>query len=126
MDWKEFEEEVCKLLFKHGFWALNIPRSRGGSQPFDVIAIRKERVLAFDCKVLSRGNRFPIGRIEDNQWLAFEAVDNRTYANTGVLVYSKSGLHFIQYKEIKEAFDNGESSIVLTENHRKLWEVLCK
>jgi len=60
-----FEEELCDLLAKNGFWAHNMAQNQVG-QPADVIAVKNGVPVLIDCKVCSN-NRFPLSRIECNQ-----------------------------------------------------------
>lgn len=66
-----FEEELASILARHGFWAHVVaPNPKDGSQPFDVIAAKNNRVYNFDCKTLDVA-KFPLRRIEENQEKAF-------------------------------------------------------
>ena len=60
-----FEEEFCKLLAEHGFWAHNMAQNQVG-QPADVIAVKNGIPILIDCKECET-NRFPLSRIEGNQ-----------------------------------------------------------
>lgn len=83
---KDFENKFMKWLSKQGYWAHFMHPAPDGSQPFDIIALKgNDRssaiVYAFDCKTLEKG-RFPLSRIEDNQELAFEALNKQGVHNT--------------------------------------------
>lgn len=68
----EFEQEICTLLQKHGYWVHFITPDARGAQPFDIIAVKNKRAYAIECKTLSMSKRyFSIDRLEDNQKLAF-------------------------------------------------------
>lgn len=68
----KFEEEFSNMLSENGFWAHVVaPNPRDGSQPFDVMAGKNERIYTFDCKTVD-GNTFPLSRIEENQEKAFQ------------------------------------------------------
>ena len=64
-----FEEELCEILAKHGFWAHNMASKQAG-QPADVIACRNKQGYLIDCKVCSTSAGFSLDRIEYNQDLA--------------------------------------------------------
>lgn len=64
----EFESELCKILFNHGFWCHNLAQNQAG-QPADVIAAKNGIPYLIDCKVCSN-RTFSKTRIEENQWLA--------------------------------------------------------
>lgn len=83
---KDFENRFIEWLSKQGFWAHFMHPAPDGSQPFDIIALKgNDRasaiVYAFDCKTLEKG-RFSLNRIEDNQELAFEALNRQGVHNT--------------------------------------------
>lgn len=63
-----------ELLAKKGYWVTFLEgKANIGSQPADIIAIRRDNVELYDCKTLANKNGlFPISRIEENQRLAFE------------------------------------------------------
>lgn len=115
MTWREFENLFCNLLSKQGYWALNIPKNQSGAQPFDVIAIKGIGIIAVDCKVCG-SNRFPLNRIEDNQWAAFELMRERTTdADIGIVAYYNGDIYFLSYEYLKDCLEWNEKSIKLTE-----------
>ena len=65
-----FEEDLCNILFKYGFWSHNLKQNNSG-QPADVIAVKNKKAYLIDCKVCSN-DTFPLRRIEENQDLAME------------------------------------------------------
>ena len=66
----DFEQEVCEILSKHGFWTHNMAMNKSG-QPADIIAVRNKTAYLIDVKVCSsRG--FALSRMEENQDLAME------------------------------------------------------
>ena len=65
-----FEQELCEILAKHGFWTHNMAMNKSG-QPADIIAVRNKMAYLIDAKVCSsRG--FALSRVEENQDLAME------------------------------------------------------
>lgn len=113
----EFEQMLSRILWKLGYWALNIPRGHDGSQPFDIIALQGDTALAIDCKVCSGNPRFPLSRIEDNQWTAFKTVHDRTFAWVGIAVYYDGGVYFYQYSDLESARKAEEKSIPIDDFH---------
>ena len=119
------EKMFCEWLKKKGYWVLNIPRSKSGSQPFDIIAmktraLRSNMSIVADCKLIStKAKRFPLARVEDNQWLAFEAVSQKTRAFPCLFVFhTNSGEMFvIPYYELKVAKDAERPSILLVDKY---------
>ena len=66
----DFEQEVCEILSKHGFWTHNMAMNKSG-QPADIIAVRNKTAYLIDAKVCSsRG--FALSRMEENQDMAME------------------------------------------------------
>lgn len=114
MTGQKFEQELCELFKALGYWALNIPRNATGAQPFDVIAMHGNKVYAIDCKACERSS-FPLERVEDNQWAAFEVMRDRTDATVGIMTYHKGDLHFIPFGELCDARELGMKSIKLTD-----------
>jgi len=66
-----FENKMCEILANKGFWVHFITPDRTGAQPFDIIAVKKGRAYAIDCKTCEN-HIFSISRLEVNQMLAFE------------------------------------------------------
>lgn len=111
MTGQEFEQWACQWFRNRGYWALNIPKNKFGAQPFDVLAIRGSDIWAVDCKVCSK-SRFPLSRVEDNQWLAFDLMQEITNAICGFMCWY-NGLFFIPYSLAKKNRENGNASILL-------------
>lgn len=87
-----FEQRLCRILSEHDFWAHNLAQNSAG-QPFDIIAAKKGRGYAIDCKVCAK-DYFRLARIEENQasamtlwrdtgngegWFALEMSDGSIY-----------------------------------------------
>lgn len=112
----KFEQEFCEILNKCGWWALRIPRNESGAQPFDVIAVNEHYVECYDCKVVSSENgRFPLSRIEDNQWLAFERFETQTNraSSCGLAILYAGNIYFIPHYILKKLVRQNEKSIDL-------------
>lgn len=64
------ELELVHLLSKRGFLAIRSPRSgRIGLPAPDVIAIRRGKILAFECKFIGRAFKVPSSELEQlKQW----------------------------------------------------------
>ena len=77
----EWENEFAQILSRNGFWATVLPKQRDGSQPFDVVASKNGKMLAFDCKTV-KGYNYQLNRIEENQEKAFIKLEQcGSYAN---------------------------------------------
>lgn len=70
MTWQRFQREVCKRLSECGFWAYETINKQSG-QPVDVIAVKSDIGYIIECKV-TKSDRFPLSRVEDNQITAIE------------------------------------------------------
>lgn len=101
MTGREFENHVSKELKRAGYWVLRIPQNETGQQPFDILAIKGKRILAYDAKVLSDGHRFPLDRIEDNQYNAFQLMEKKTGAEEiGLLILCENKVRFMDISRI--------------------------
>lgn len=119
MTGEKFESDFCELLKATGYWALNIPKNKYGAQPFDIIAICGNSILAVDCKVCEK-SVFPLSRIEDNQWLSFQLMSEKTNAKVGIMIYYKGDIYYVPYPFLKEHAEAGASSVRFT-RYRKYW-----
>lgn len=109
-----FEQYVCTMLAHKGWWAHFITPSLIGSQPFDIIAMKDDHVLAVDCKTCSKPN-FPLSRVEDNQIFAFDQMTERTKAICGLLVQYNDQIYFLNWADVKAEIEAGSASIRLNE-----------
>ena len=124
MTGREFENHVVKQLHNAGYWVLRIPQNEIGQQPFDILAIKGKRILAYDAKVLSEGKRFPLNRIEDNQYNAFELMEKKTGAEEiGLLILDEeSNIHFMGIDKIHTEVWLGHKSVDVHE--LPLWRII--
>ena len=113
---KTFEQEWMDHLASKGMWVHFMHPAPDGSQPFDVLAVDdpygEATVYAYDCKTLS-GNRFPLKRAEDNQILAFRALNRKKVTNTYFVIKTQHAIHLIPSQEVEHYIDKGEKSIHL-------------
>lgn len=120
----EFEQEWIDHLQSLGMWAHFMQPAADGSQPFDVMAIDDKYgypiVFAYDCKTLS-GKRFPLDRVEDNQRLAFEALNRKGVGNTFFVVKTKTAIYTIPSQEAIARKDLGEKSIALGDQYAYIY-----
>lgn len=74
-----------------------------GSQPFDIIAIKRDFPELYDCKTLNNKNGlFPISRIEENQRLAYQKVRNCINPETifALAILWNNNLYFVDFDDI--------------------------
>lgn len=85
------ERRVVSLLASKGYWATVLQRSRTGSQPFDIVAIRKDGVrgndvLMLDAKYVEKGYRFAFDDIQPNQIESMSFSSDITNATIGFAI----------------------------------------
>ena len=122
MTGREFERWVENKLSDCGYWVHRMAESNTGSQPFDIIALKRHSVFAFDCKVIStKRPYFPFSRVEENQKLAFDKLI-KCYKNnltTGFMIYYEGDIYFLNYHLFKVLSDvDKEKGYKLTESSR--------
>ena len=104
MTGREFERWVENKLSDCGYWVHRMAESNTGSQPFDIIALKRHSVFALDCKVIStKRPYFPFSRIEENQILAFDKLI-KCYKNNltvGFMIYYEGDIYFLNYHLFK-------------------------
>lgn len=115
MTGREFEDHVVKELHRAGYWVHRIHPDESGQQPFDVIAVKGNKICAYDAKVVTEGKRFPMKRIEDNQLNAFRLFEKKTNgADVGLLILEESGkIRYMDIGQINTALWLGKKSIEL-------------
>lgn len=115
MTGRQFEDYVVKELHKAGYWVHRIHPDESGQQPFDVIAVKGNKICAYDAKVVTEGKRFPMKRIEDNQLNAFRLFEKKTNgADIGLLILEESGkIRYMDIGQINTALWLGKKSIEL-------------
>lgn len=97
----EFEEEFCKLLKNRGWWVHFFTPAPNGSQPCDIIAVKDGNAYLIDCKTC-KDKRFRIGRLEDNQILAFHRWVACGNKNTFVAVKHNEKVYMIPFDIIEK------------------------
>ena len=122
MTGREFERWVENKLSDCGYWVHRMAESNTGSQPFDIIALKRHSVFALDCKVIStKRPYFPFSRVEENQKLAFDKLI-KCYKNnltTGFMIYYEGDIYFLNYHLFKVLSDvDKKKGYKLTESSR--------
>jgi len=115
MTGRQFEDHVVKKMHEAGYWVHRIHPDESGQQPFDVIAVKGNKMCAYDAKVLTEGKRFPLNRIEDNQLNAFRLFEKKTNgADIGLVILCEDGkIRFMDIGQINTALWLGKKSIEL-------------
>lgn len=97
----EFEHELCQILAQKGYWVHFIVPDARGAQPFDVIAVKDGKALAIDCKTCV-ADSFNIGRLEENQIMAFERWIKCGNDDPFIAVKHDNKVYLINYSYLKE------------------------
>ncbi len=108
----EFENEFRRILKQNGFWSHKLVENENGA-PFDVIAVKNERVYAFDCKDCS-SDRFPFKRVEDNQIVGMRSIRRAGAEAYFVFRLDRSG-YIISFDRLFDFMRTGLKSMKVTE-----------
>lgn len=97
----EFEKAMVGLLAKAGYWVHFISPDARGAQPFDIIAAKDGFAVAIDCKTC-KDHIFRIGRLEENQIMAFEKWLKCGNATPYLAVEYKDKICMVSYETLKK------------------------
>lgn len=99
-----FEKDFMKYMSKKGYWVAYFEgRANIGSQPCDLICVRRDWAELYDCKTLANKNGlFPIDRIEENQRLAFQRLRKCRNPNTdfALAILWNNDVYFVYFDDI--------------------------
>lgn len=114
------ERDIGLLFKKHGYWAHVFAKSKSGSQPVDVVAIRGNECWLLDVKHLRKEEvSFPFARIEPNQWACLGyARDFAKIKNLGIAVRHENSENFafwLSYDKLLAMKQNGSKSVKLSD-----------
>ena len=96
-----FERKMCNILSRNGYWVHFISPDNSGAQPFDIIAVKSGMAIAADCKTCV-DDTFRIGRLEDNQIMAFERWVACGNLDPVIFVEHDKNIYLIPYNDLKE------------------------
>ena len=97
----DFENAMVDLLAKQGYWVHFISPDKRGAQPFDIIAVKHGYAVAIDCKTC-KDHIFRLGRLEENQILAFEKWIACGNEAAYLAVEHGDKIYMIQYQQLRE------------------------
>lgn len=118
---EQAEREIADELNRRGWWVLRIPRNAQGQQPFDCIAVKGWKVLAFDVKNVHGGEFFPLSRIEPDQEIAMNIFAEKTDYTPGFLLRDAEGhWRWLSWRKVLRAKKAGEKSIPIAGCQRVL------
>ena len=110
-----FEKDFANFLASKNYWVHFIEgAAHTGSQPCDIIAIKRDFPELYDCKTLNnKSGLFPISRIEENQRLAYERIRECRNPETifSLAILWNNNLYYIDFDDI----DFNKKSIDLKE-----------
>ena len=110
-----FEKDFANFLASKNYWVHFIEgAAHTGSQPCDIIAIKRDFPELYDCKTLNNKNGlFPISIIEENQRLAYERVRECRNPETifSLAILWNNNLYYVDFDDI----DFNKKSIDLKE-----------
>lgn len=124
----DFEQELCELLSRNGFWVHALNQNKSG-QPADIIAVRNKQAYLIDAKVVSsRG--FALSRVEENQDLAMDLWAQCGNGQGWFALKVKDEIYMIPHLIIKSLMVS-HSSIPIPEIHNigktlEKWVKKCK
>lgn len=89
-------------MSKLGYWATFLEGGNNtGSQPFDVIACKDNKIWAIDCKTLNNKNGlFPLERIEQNQVFAYKKFKKCGNENFFLAILWNNDVYFIPMADV--------------------------
>jgi Holliday junction resolvase len=88
----EFEDDFDKIMFANGYTVYTMyPNQKDGSQPFDKIAAKDNKLYMFDCKTC-KSNIFKLSRVESNQMTAFNLAMSRGNTNCYFVFKTPGGI----------------------------------
>lgn len=121
---RKAEKDVEELFNKHGYWALNIPKSISG-QPFDFVACKgvifEPYVDAWfiDVKHIEDKISFDFNRIEPNQRTAMKFARNFSkLRKLGFVILTErepSRFFYLTYDKLLELEEKGFKSVKISE-----------
>lgn len=120
---KSFEIEFCEYLQSQGYWVHYMNPSRTGAQPFDILALRDNDIMCFDCKTLA-GSRFHLNRIEPNQELAFKSLNAHGIQNTYFVIAHKGGWSLFPSQSLLAEKDSGTRSVKVDDPMSHIFQVI--
>ena len=124
-----FEQELCDILAKKGFWVHNLAMNKAG-QPADILAVRNRVSYLIDAKVCS-DKGFALSRIEENQDLSMTLWNECGNGQGWFALKVPTGDIYMLPLVVVLAYKNGQSSLSYTEIHElgkpfDTWVKKCK
>lgn len=107
----EFEVKLKDLFYENGYWVHLFQQNQAG-QPCDLIAVKGVDAFVIDAKDCKSG-RFPLTRVEENQFLSMSRWLERTQheAFFALQLPDDEEVYFIPFKTICNCLDNNVRSL---------------
>ena len=115
-----FERRVRQYLAGQGYWVTKLQEGKNGA-PFDLLAVRDHRALAVECKVCA-SLRFPLGRVEDNQWSGMKKFQQTAGDAVLVLLAPSGEVCVYPFDLVLAQKRRGKSALAVLEAPKR-WEV---
>ena len=96
-----FEKRIVNELSRAGYWVHFISPDCRGAQPFDIIYAKYGTAYVGDCKT-SKDHVFRIGRLEENQKMAFEKWKACGNTDPVIFVEYNGEVKKVSYFELKK------------------------
>lgn len=91
-----------------------------GSQPADIVAIKNNIATLIECKNLdNKSGKFPLSRIESNQWLAYKKLKECHNSNMALAIYWNDNVYFVNFDLLQ--FFNKSIDLKTLEPNIKNW-----
>lgn len=92
------EEKACRLLSSHGWWCHRFERKANGSQPCDIVAMKKGSNWLLDGKHCAKPY-LATQRIEANQLTCFKMAQSKGIP-CGFVCEHQGALYYIPFEEV--------------------------
>ena len=91
-----------------------------GSQPADIVAIKNNIATLIECKNLdNKSGKFPLSRIESNQWLAYKKLKECHNSNMVLSILWDNKIYFVNFDLLQ--FFNKSIDLKTLEPNIKNW-----
>ena len=112
------EKKLTQIFKDNGFWAHRLAKADNGSQPFDIIAVKKNIIWMVDSKHTREENAsFPFSDIQPNQIVAMDYAIRFADVNSGrvgfVIFFERDALspRFLPYSLYCQMTNIGKKSV---------------
>ena len=115
-----FEASLRRFLAARGYWVTKLVEGENGA-PLDLLAVKSGRALAVECKVCAT-LRFPLSRVEDNQWRGMRAFQKHAGEAVFALLSPAGEVCVFPYRQVLAAKLSGKAALLLPDAEER-WEL---